>query len=311
MGTTDMIKRGKRRLPCELERLPCIQAEILYRVGDGRVSPSLEGPGFDRDGNFYVCYTSPDDTSIRRITPLGEMSEFYHVDKGMTIGFAQHPDGRLFFSDMLSGSIRVFDLEGTLLEELFPRWRGEKLRIDCMEFDGQGDLWFSDLRGTAWEPTGGIYKLTAGSGYRDIELLLGCLAAPNGLHHAPCGDVVWAVESSRNSLMRIQLDKGGAIMKNQFSPMTVYRSHGRPNLDSIQVDQAGNVYVGVMFGGRAVIFDPDGLPLANILVPGYAEGKLSYTPNLSLRTDRAEGYLVASDRENAFILRFEALAPKG
>ena len=64
-----------------------------------------------------------------------------------------------------------------------------------------------------------------------------------------------------------------------------------------------------MMGGRAVVLARDGIPVANILAPGSEEGKLLYTPNLALsRTDRF-GYLLASDSEQAVVLRFPTFAP--
>lgn len=302
------MNRPKRRLPVELAALPCIQAEPVYRVGDGRRSPSLEGPGFDRCGNFYVCYTAPDDTTIFRFDPAGERSVFYHCDAGMTIGFAEHPDGRLFFSDMLRGSIRVFSPGGTLLREIFPHYQGRALRVDCMLFTPAGDLWFTDLSGTAWSPTGGLYCLPASDGYENTVLLFGGLAAPNGLCAAPDGKTVWMAESSRNQVIRMQLNAAGDILFNQFTPMAVYRNSGRPNMDSLQVARNGMVYAGVMFGGRAIVLDPDGVPVANILVPGYEEGRLSYTPNLALHPSGREGWLVASDERDACILRFATIS---
>lgn len=294
----------KRRLPNDLAALPCIQAEPLYRIGNGRRSPSLEGPGFDRHGNFYVCYTAPDDTTIFRIDPHGEKSVFYHSSAGMTIGFAEHPDGRLFFSDMLRGSIRVFTPSGELLREIFPRYNGRSLRVDCMQFMSSGDLWLTDLSGTAWNPVGGLYCLPAASDFADVVLLFGGLASPNGLCAASNGKTLWMVESSRNDLVRLQLNENGEIMFNQFTPMAAYHNSGRPNLDSIAIDRNGMIYAGVMFGGRAMILDLDGIPVANILVPGYEEGRLSYTPNLVLHPSGEEGYLVASDDQDAYILRF-------
>ena len=58
------------------------------------------------------------------------------------------------------------------------------------------------------------------------------------------------------------------------------------------MDENGFIYVGIMMGGRAVILDQDGIPVANILAPGFEEGKLRYTPNLVLKQDACEGYLL-------------------
>ena len=75
------------------------------------------------------------------------------------------------------------------------------------------------------------------------------------------------------------------------------------------IRDSGYLYLGIMMGGRAVVLDRDGIPVANILAPGFEEGKLLSTPNLALsRTDRF-GYLLASDSEQAGVLRFPTVAP--
>lgn len=48
-----MISIPERHLPPELADLPCIRAEVAYEVAPGSLMPSLEGPVFDREGNFY------------------------------------------------------------------------------------------------------------------------------------------------------------------------------------------------------------------------------------------------------------------
>lgn len=100
----------------------------------------------------------------------------------------------------------------------------------------------------------------------------------------------------------------GVVAEPNLQPLS-YRNSGASNVDTHAMDENGYLYLGIMMGGRAVVLDRDGIPVANILAPGFEEGKLLYTPNLALsRTDRF-GYLLASDSEQAVVLRFPTFAP--
>lgn len=120
---------------------------------------------------------------------------------------------------------------------------------------------------------------------------------------------MWVTEVSTNSVIRVLLDPAGNPRIAQHSPLRVYRNAGSSNVDTHAMDENGFIYVGIMMGGRALVLDRDGIPVANILAPGFEEGKLIYTPNLALKRDACEGYLLASDSERAVVLRFESLAP--
>lgn len=304
-----MTNISERRLPPDLAGLPSIRAEVAFEVAPGSLMPSLEGPVFDREGNFYCCHTAPGDTTVMKITPEGEQSKFYHNDVGMTVGLAFHRDGRCFAADMLSSCINILSPDGKLLDTVSLEAGGRRMRPDCMVFRENGDLCFTDLSGHLHNPSGGVYVLRADSGYKEMELFLGELCAPDGITFAPDGRSVWITEVSTNSVIRILLDPKGNPRIAQHSPLCAYRNAGSSNVDTHAMDENGFIYVGIMMGGRALVLDKDGIPVANILAPGFEEGKLAYTPNLALRQDACEGYLVASDDERAVVLRFESLAP--
>lgn len=160
----DTVTITQRHLPPELRGLPCIRAEVAHVIAPGKATPSLEGPIFDRHGNFYCCLTAPNDTYVKKISLDGSISDFFHSDSGMTVGLVFHQDGRCFAADMLRNCIRILSADGKLLEELPLQYEGRKLRPDCMVFDRKGDLLFTDLSGTFRDPIGGVYRLTQDSG---------------------------------------------------------------------------------------------------------------------------------------------------
>lgn len=310
------MRGPQRHIPPQLSSLPTIEAQVKYDLGSGGRAPSLEGPVFDRHGNFYCCKTAPNNTFIKKITPDGEISDFCHITEGMVIGLAFHKDGRMFATDMLRGSLRQIAPEGNVLSETMLRdSEGAPLRCDCMVFDDEGTLFLTDLRGTEQHRGGGIWKLSPKDNYGSAELILGNMASPNGIciSTTQAGpywdtDALWIGESASNSVLRISLSKKHDIEEKHYTPIEVFRNPGKPNVDTICMDEEQNIYVAIMFGGRAVILDPEGLPLSNIIVPGFYEWKLQYTPNLVIHPDRPECYLLASDNDRAVVLSFPTMA---
>ncbi len=305
-----------RHVPAQLASLTTIEAEVKYDLGAGGRVPSLEGPVFDREGNFYCCRTGMNNTFIKKITPDGEVSDFCHITEGMVIGLAFHKDGRMFATDMVRGSLRQISPSGEILcETLLHDETGASLRCDCMVFDEDGSLFMTDLRGTICSRGGGIWKLTPEDNYQSAKLVLGNMASPNGIVMSRSlegprwdSDALWIGESASNSIIRVCLSKDHEIEHKQYSPIPVFNNPGKPNIDTICMDDDGNIYAAVMFGGRVVVLDSEGTPLFNVLVPGFRNWKLQYTPNLVIHPKRPECYLLASDDERAVVLIFPALA---
>lgn len=300
---------NKRNLPPDVVGLPTIEAEIKYTIGPGKKAPSLEGPVFDRDGNFYCCLTAPNDTVVKKISPDGEITDFYHADTGMVVGLAFHKDGRCFATDMIEGSVRILSKDGEVLDKIFLKDGDRQLKTDCMVFTPEGDLLVTDLSGTTYNPIGGIYKLYAKDNYHTYEKFMGGMPSPNGICYSNNKDALWVACSADNTLNRLQLTPDGKIEFKQYTPMAVYKNIGKPNVDTFCTDANGFMYMGIMFGGRVVVLDKEGIPVANVLVPGFEEGKLKFTPNLAIHPTKSECYMLASDEEKAVICSFETTAP--
>lgn len=228
----DTVTITQRHLPPELRGLPCIRAEVAHVIAPGKATPSLEGPIFDRHGNFYCCLTAPNDTYVKKISLDGSISDFFHSDSGMTVGLVFHQDGRCFAADMLRNCIRILSADGKLLEELPLQYEGRKLRPDCMVFDRKGDLLFTDLSGTFRDPIGGVYRLTQDSGYHELSLYVGNLASPDGITLSPDGKSLWVSECSSNSVLRFLLDGQGEPRIAQHTPLQAYRNSGASNVDN-------------------------------------------------------------------------------
>ncbi|MCX6007011.1 MAG: hypothetical protein NTZ34_07090, partial [Chloroflexi bacterium] len=132
-----------------LDNVPSITATLWLKVTDNPKA-ILEGPAFDRTGNLYFCYTHYTDPfngggKIYRVSLADKVVKIIYDDPEHS-GFASvkiHKDGRLFLCGFLSGDIVVIDPDGTREKVLPAIYNGNKLIPDDMDFDRDGNFYFS------------------------------------------------------------------------------------------------------------------------------------------------------------------------
>lgn len=294
----------------DLAGLPVITAYPWVQLGPGQPFPTMEGADFDREGNLLVCHRTKPWSDLVRISPNGEFETIYHHDDAALIGVAVHRDGRIFTVDIDGGGGRLIELnpDGSCRRELFELC-GKRLKPNDLAFDPEGNLYVSDFRGDRNDPCGGIYRLTQASDYTQMELLVGNLACPNGVAFSPDFKLLWTGETARNCVTRIMLDENRNLSRHFLSVLAAYQGTGFEVMDSNKVDAQGNVYQAIMYGGRALVLNSAGIPIANVLLSDREDGGCLYSPNLAISPDRPEGYLVTSGPKGAWVYRFEALAP--
>lgn len=295
-------------LPLDLQTLTTVVAEPWVRVGDGHDRPRLEGSVFDREGDLYLCFRTYPGSKIMRVTPEGAVSDVFVHPKGCLIGLAVHKDRRLFAAD-IDGGLYVLRPDGTLERELFSQFPDRHFAPNDLAFDREGNLYFTDFVGSRFRPTGGVYRLDAATDYTTIQPVLTELAAPNGVGFTPDWKQLWISETARNDVFKLTLMDDCPPRLGVFSITSLYQMMGYEMFDSLKVDSRGNCYIGVMYGGRALIVNDRGVPVGNVVVPGRDEGKCLFSPNLALRPGTSEGYLLSSGKEGAWVFRFPAAAP--
>jgi lactonase len=181
------------------------------------------------------------------------------------------------------------------------------MHINDMVFDIHGNIFFTDFRGFAFNPVGGVYRLDAADGYKKVNQLVGNLASPNGISMSPQGNVLWVAEPGRNAIIKLSLTPDGDLAPmNGFA--YIYRNTGDDAPDSNKVDSAGNLYQPMMMGGRVLILNKHGVPIANVLIPGREKGLTLMSPNLAIKPGTKEAYVQAAGPGGTWLYRFEALA---
>jgi gluconolactonase len=208
---------------------------------------------------------------------IGPDGAVYVTNSG---GFEWIPVGSLWITgnqpaDYRTGSVQRVDAAGnvTTVYTTFPTASGGTLPLrgpDDLVFDANGGFWFSDWgksRPRDRDVTGVYYAKPDGSSIREAIFPLN---APNGIALSPDGKRLYVAETYSRRVLYWTLSGPGQIARN---PATLDGSYlltaavpGQGILDSMAVDEEGNVYVATMLpkgadptsNGGLTIITPEG-----------------------------------------------------
>lgn len=284
----DAQTQGAVPIPPSERALQTTVAEPWFKVSDeGRI---LEGAIFDRSGNLLFCDVSG--RRVLRLTPDRQLSTAVTLDALSPGGLALHPDGRLFIAALdipnNRGAIFALNLDGSGLQAIIPPVAG--YMPNDLVFDVQGGFYFTDFKGNATEPKGGVYYTAPDM--TTIKPVLPNLAMANGIALSPDGKSLWATEFGRNLLHRIHLADATTIAP--IGSAIAYRFVG-PAPDSMRVDADGNVYVAIYGQGRVLAFNRNGIPIGQVLLPGRDSGHNLASTSLAIDPKRNDLYAVTND----------------
>jgi lactonase len=210
-------------------------------------------------------------------------------------GIAIHKDGRIFIAAInlveRTGTIIAVKPDGTDGQTIVPLDAG--YMPNDLVFDGNGGLYFTDFRGTSTDPKGGVYYIAPD--WKTITPVLPHLAMANGVALSPDRRVLWATESGRNLLHRIELSGPTAIA---LVGSTIPYHFIGPLPDSMRVDSDGNVYVAMYGQGRVLAFNGNGIPIGQVLLPGRDRGHNLESTNMAIKPGTNDLYIVATDAES-------------
>ena len=293
-------------IPLSEQGLQSVEATPLKVVNSER--HILEGAVFDREGNLYFCDVTGG--KVQKLTPANELSDHVVLDGLAPCGLAFGPDGRLFMAvknpEGTAGSILAVADAGGRPEVVVGADKGH-LPNDLV-FDSKGGFYFSDCKGSSTVTGGGIvYRAPDGT----LTLVIPDMAQANGVALSPDDSVIWATEYAREQLHKTTVKDATKIVP--FRSHIPYRFTGR-GPDSMRVDADGNVYVAMMSQGRVLIFNPNGFPIGQILLPGRDEGQNLLSTSLAIHPEKKEVRIVSSNpaesaSADAVIFTAPAFAP--
>lgn len=284
----DEHNRGPVPIPPSERDLETVSATPWFHVSD--TGMTLEGVTFDAAGNMYFCDVSG--RRVLRLTPQRQLSTVVTLERLSPGGLAFGPDGRLFVAALgegyREGAIMAVNTDGSGLRPIIPTEAGY-LPNDLV-FGPNGGFYFSDFRGSSTNPAGGVYY--ASPDFSTIIPILPNLSQANGVALSPDGKQLWATEFARNLLHRVQLTDATTVAP--IGTAIAYQFEG-PAPDSMRVDSDGNVYVAVYGQGRVLVFNRNGIPIGQVLLPGREHGQNLESTSLGIRPRTNDLYIVSND----------------
>ncbi len=253
----------------------------------------LEGLCFDRDGNLFICNT-PQSKIYKLDMKTKELKLFIDLPNHMMPSAVKiHKDGRLFCT--MAGSdegslIAIISPDGKILDKIV---MNTGRMIDDMLFEESGGFYFTDLGGSIEDKSAGVFYVEPD--FKTIHpVISGGMIGTNGISMDPDGKSMWITEYGAGKLHHFELEKD----KYTIAPITSYVSYyftGLEGPDSTIIDEDGNLYVAMCGQARFLIFNRNGFPIGQILLPERVNGGMAKSTHLAIRSNTNEAYMCAAD----------------
>lgn len=279
-------------IPPEERGLQTVEAEHFLTIYE-RKDLSLEGLCFDRNGDLYLT-----DVLQGRILKVDmetkKVSTIYQTDpekKLMAAAVKIHKNGRLFLCCCAQGgrSLTKFRNNGCIIsvnpDGTDPRTIIEGYNINDMAFDSNGGIYFGDYVGTSMYPTGGIYYIDPD--FNSVKPVVLNLASPNGLCLNKAEDALWIAEMATGNIIKYML-------KSDMSYIH-YHISGAQGPDSMSIDNDDNVYCAIYRQARVMVFNKNGLPIGQVVLPGREKGENLGSTHPMIRPGTNELYICSYD----------------
>jgi len=255
----------------------------------------LEGPSFDRDGNLYV--TDIPFGRVFRIDPKGEWTLVTEYD-GWPNGLKIHKDGRIFITDYKRGIVLLDPATGKVTPLIETRGSESFKGVNDLFFAANGDMWFTDQGLTGWQdPSGRLFRVRADGA---IDCVLDCIPSPNGL-----------VMNLDETIMYVAVTRANAIWKfltdfpDPLKPMVglYIQLSGSLGPDGMAMRADGLLATAHAQGGRAILFDRMGDPVAVVTTPGG-----TWTTSVAFSADGRRLFIVDAQTSTVYAAPLEGLS---
>jgi lactonase len=279
---------GPAPIPLQERALQTITAEPWFKVCDEGIQ--LEGPSFDRDGNLF--FVDVFGGRVFRLTPDMKLTTVMPKNDRASAGLGIHKDGRIFVAGLgnlkNTGCVVSINPDGTDMRTIVPPSYG--YLADDLVFDRDGGFYFTDFRGGASDPVGGVYYVSPD--FKTTTPILPNIAIANGVGLSPDGKTLWVTAVAAGLLYRVELADATTVAP--FGATITYHFTGF-GPDSLRVDQDGNVYVAMYSQGRVLVFNWNGFPIGQILIPGRDAGHNMRSTSMAFRPGTNDLYIVTND----------------
>lgn len=258
---------------------PTIRAEIFARLpdalrrdthtewsrgrGGGPLHSFLEGPAFDRAGNFYC--TDLNHSRIFRLPSDGSRWEVFAEFDGGPNGLKIHKDARVVVVDRKYGVV-AFDPASGARSTIIDNERGRPFDgLNDLCFADNGDLYFTDPgQSSLRNPVGRVLRLATDG---TLTVIADRLPYPNGLVLSPDQKTLFVALTRALQVIRIGLHADAHGEHRYEYGVFVQLSGGLAGPDGMAVDAEGGLVVA--HSGLATVwhFDRLGEPIARVVSP--------------------------------------------
>jgi lactonase len=274
-------------IPPSEQNLQTVTAEPWYKVSEEGIQ--LEGPAFDEEGNLF--FVEVFDGRVFKLSPDMVLTTILEKNDYSAAGLAIHNNGKLFIAGLgdfeTGGTVFSISPDGTDREVIIEE--SHAYLPDDLVFDQHGGFYFTDFRGNSSEPDGGM--LYVRPDFSEVTPVLANLSIGNGVALNAEENVVWVSELSAGRLHRVSLASPGEIAP--FGTAVTYHFTGTP--DSMRTDVDGNVYVAMYGQARVMVFNRNGLPIGQILLPKRDEGHNLRSTSMAFKPGTDELYIFTND----------------
>lgn len=253
----------------------------------------LEGLCFDRNGDLFICNT-PQGKIYKLNVKTKELKLFVELPNHMMPSAIKiHKDGRIFAT--IAGSdngclILILSEKGEILDEIIT---GTNKMIDDMVFDTDGGFYFTDLGGTMSNKTAGVFYVSPD--YKSVyPVIEKGMIASNGIVLDSSGRNLWVSEYGAGKLHRMSLKEDHYTIE-PASSYVAYNFVGLEGPDSMSMDEDENIYVAICGQARYMVFNSNGFPISQILLPEREKGKMAKSTHLVIDPFTNIAYMCSAD----------------
>lgn len=214
----------------------------------------IEGPSFDKSGNFYVVDIPFG--RIFRISRDGIWSLIIEYD-GWPNGLKIAPDGRVLVADYMNGLMEL-DPQRDTISPLLGHRNSESFRgCNDLHIATNGDIFTDQGHTGLHDPTGRVFRLCPDG---RLDCLISNGPSPNGPVLSPDEAVLFVAMTRDNSIWRVPLMRDGGVGKvGRFSLF-----FGTSGADGLTMDKKGRLFVAHASLGHVFVMAPNGETIGRI-----------------------------------------------